>query len=145
MKRILKPVLVIVGTLSVALGILGIFLPILPTTPFLLLAAACYARSSDKFLGWLLYNRWFGAFLRDYRAGRGIPRWVKVGTLFTLWVTIGLSAGFAVPVWWAKILLIAVGVAVTVHLLVIGTLHTSSQPAASIHNPEAEPRTSKDT
>ncbi len=99
------------------------FLPILPTTPFLLLAAACYARSSDRFLHWLLYNPMFGAYIRDYREGRGMPRSTKILTLTALWLTLGLSAAFATSVWWLRLVLAVVGVGVTVHLLLLKTMN----------------------
>ncbi len=67
----LRALLTIVGTVFVSLGIVGIFIPILPTTPFLLLAAACYAKSSQRFYHWLLSNRWFGAYIGNYRQKRG--------------------------------------------------------------------------
>jgi hypothetical protein len=73
-----KGVLIIAGTSFAGLGILGIFLPLLPTTPFLLLAAACYARSSERFYNWLLNNRWFGHYIRNYLEGKGVPLRVKV-------------------------------------------------------------------
>ena len=117
----MRPLLVTIGTLSVGLGVLGMFIPILPTTPFLLLAAACYARSSDRFLHWLLHNPWFGAYIRNYREGRGMPRATKILTLLALWVTLALSAAFGVSVWWVRLLLLLVGLGVTVHILRIGT------------------------
>jgi len=80
----------------VALAVLGLFLPVLPTTPFLLLAAVCYARSSERFYHWLMTNRWFGEYIRNYREGRGIPLKQKVLTISLLWVTIGYAAAFIV-------------------------------------------------
>jgi uncharacterized membrane protein YbaN (DUF454 family) len=74
MKNWIRILLVIAGTLFVGLGIIGIFIPVLPTTPFLLLAAACYARSSRKFHEWLLNNRWFGDYIRNYLQGKGFPK-----------------------------------------------------------------------
>ncbi len=73
MNRIIRTLLIVCGTLCVGLAVVGIFVPILPTTPFLLLAAVCYARSSQRFLAWLLTNRWFGSYIKNYREGRGIP------------------------------------------------------------------------
>ena len=121
MNRLARFLLIGFGTLCVALGVVGIFVPILPTTPFLLLAAFCYARSSQRFLNWLLTNRWFGAYIKDYREGRGIPRPQKALTIIALWLTIGFSALYAVPVWWGRLLLIAVAIGVTFHLLRIRT------------------------
>jgi len=116
-----KKLLIIAGTLLVGLGILGIFVPILPTTPFLLLAAACYARSSQKFYDWLLNNRWFGSYIRNYREGKGIPLKIKVWTLALLWITIVCSAVFAVQWFPVKIVLILIAIGVSIHVLSIRT------------------------
>jgi len=104
------------GILFVVLGIIGLLLPVLPTTPFLLLAAFFFARSSDRALQWLLHNRWFGAYIRNYRAGRGMALRDKIITLSLLWATIGLSAVYAVEQWWLRLLLISVAGGVTFHL-----------------------------
>lgn len=130
MNKIKRFVLIIAGTLCVALGVVGIFIPILPTTPFLLLAAVCYARSSKRFYDWLLTNRWFGEYIRSYREGRGIPRQQKVLTIVLLWMTIGSTAGFAVSIWWVRLVLLGIAIAVTVHLLMIKT-HKTHVPVAS--------------
>ncbi len=121
MSRLARALLVACGTLSVALGVLGMFLPLLPTTPFLLLAAACYARGSERCHHWLLHNRWFGHYIRDYREGRGVTLRHKVAALALLWPTIGFAAWRVVPVWWAKLLLLGIAVGVTVHLVRIKT------------------------
>jgi uncharacterized membrane protein YbaN (DUF454 family) len=72
MNSIVKVLFIAGGTLCVALGMLGIFLPVLPTTPFLLLATFCYARSSARLHEWLLTNRWFGEYLKNYHKGWGV-------------------------------------------------------------------------
>lgn len=113
--------LIAAGSVSVALGIVGAFLPLLPTTPFLLLAAACYARSSKRLYAWLHGNRFFGRYLSDYRDGRGVPLKVKVATLLLLWVTIGCSAFLAVDATWVRIVLALVAVCVTLHIWCIKT------------------------
>jgi len=94
----------------------------LPTTPFLLLAAACYARSSQRFYHWLLYNRWFGNYIRNYRQRRGIPLKVKVLTITLLWVTIGVSAIFAVQSLVVRIILVLIAIGVSIHVLSLKTL-----------------------
>jgi len=109
------------GTVCVALGLVGILLPVLPTTPFLLLAAVCYGRSSSRFLHWLLTNRWFGAYIQNYREGRGLPQREKVLTILGLWLTIGVSVVYVVSQWWLRLVLIAVALGVTIHLLRIKT------------------------
>jgi uncharacterized membrane protein YbaN (DUF454 family) len=81
----------IAGTFFLALGLIGIPLPVLPTTPFLLLAAACYLRGSERMYRWMHTNRWFGDYLSDYRAGKGVPKKTKVYSIATLWAVIGIS------------------------------------------------------
>jgi hypothetical protein len=144
MRSLMRALLIAIGTLAVALAIVGMFIPILPTTPFLLLAAACYARSSDRFLNWLLHNRWFGAYIRNYREGRGMPRLTKILTLSALWATLILSGTFAVSAWWLRLVLGAVGAGVTIHLLRIPTYTTgpeSSGPAAVPISPRSSDET----
>jgi len=114
--------LIIAGTLFVGLGILGIFIPVLPTTPFLLLAAVCYARSSQRFYHWLLYNRWFGSYIRNYLQKRGIPLRVKVLTIALLWITIGCSVAFAVELFVVRLILILIAIGVSIHVLLLRTL-----------------------
>ncbi len=121
MQRAVKITLIALGTLSVALGVLGMFLPVMPTTPFLLLAAICYERSSDRFHRWLLTNRWFGEYIRNYRDGRGMLLRQKICTLTLLWLTIALSVVFFVPLWWVRALLVAIAAGVTIHLVRINT------------------------
>ena len=117
-----KWLLITAGTISVGLAFLGVLLPLLPTTPFLLLAAACYVRSSEKFYDWLLNHRWFGAYIRNYREGRGIPLMTKVTAITMVWLTIGYSAIFVVPLLVVKILLVLIAIGVTKHLLSLKTL-----------------------
>ena len=121
MKKAWKILLVVAGTLAVLLGVVGMFLPVLPTTPFLLLAAVCYARSSKRFYAWLTTNRWCGAYITNNREGRGMRLRHKVLTLLSLWLTIGSTAAFAVTRWPLRLLLLAVASAVTAHLLRIRT------------------------
>ncbi len=114
--------LIIGGTIAVGLGLLGIFLPILPTTPFLLLAAACYVRSSDKFYHWLIQHKWFGKYIRDYREKRGIQLRAKVLALCFLWLTIGYSIIFVISLTWVRLLILGVAIGVTVHITSLNTL-----------------------
>ena len=81
----MKPFYNVAGAIAVLLGILGIFLPLLPTTPFLLLASWCFARGSDRLHGWLLSHRVFGEYLRNFEAGRGIPLKAKIVATVMLW------------------------------------------------------------
>jgi uncharacterized membrane protein YbaN (DUF454 family) len=121
MKSWKRNALMICGTLAVVLGVVGMIFPILPTTPFLLLAAFCYGRSSKRFYDWLLNNRIFGTYIRNYRAGLGIPLKQKIFSISLLWVTIGYSVIFIVDNWWLRILLLGIAVGVTTHLVRIKT------------------------
>ncbi len=109
------------GWLFTVLAFLGFFLPLLPTTPFLLGAAACFYRSSDRFYHWIMDNKYFGHYLRNYKAGKGIPLRIKILALAFTWSSTLFSAIFIVPWLWLKIFLIAISVAVTIHLSVIKT------------------------
>jgi uncharacterized membrane protein YbaN (DUF454 family) len=109
------------GTISLALGVIGIAIPVMPTTPFLLLAAACYLRGSKRMYAWLMKNRWFGTYLLDYMEGRGIPVATKIVSLVLLWSAIGLSAAFVVTSTLLRVLLFAVAVGVTIHLAMVKT------------------------
>ena len=119
--KFFRYLLIIAGTIFLGLGIIGIFLPILPTTPFLLLATACYTRSSKRFYDWLLHNKWFGSYIKNYREGEGVPLKVKVYTISLLWITILFSAFFIISIFWVRVVLILIAAAVTVHILTIKT------------------------
>jgi uncharacterized membrane protein YbaN (DUF454 family) len=116
-----RRLLFIAGTLALAIGILGIVIPILPTTPFLLLAAACYIRSSQRFHNWLLNNRLLGVYIKNYIEGKGMSRRAKVFTVTLLWITIGLSIWFAAQSVVIRIILILVAAGVTTHIIRIKT------------------------
>ena len=66
------------GSIFVAIGTIGIFVPGLPTTVFMLLAAACYVRSSERLYNWLIRNKTFGKYIKDYREGKGMPIKAKI-------------------------------------------------------------------
>lgn len=141
MNDLKRTLLVACGTLSVALGVIGIFFPVLPTTPFLLLAAVCYARSSERFYHWLLTNRWLGEYIRNYREGKGIPLKQKVLTIALLWLSIGYAALFVAPLWWVKLILFGIATGVTIHLLRTKTYRPEPQvsPVPGEHHPLPEP------
>jgi len=121
-KTWLRILLVIAGTVCVGLGIVGIFVPVLPTTPFLLLAAACYARSSQRLHSWLLNNKWFGSYIRNYLERKGITLRAKIITLSLLWITIGVSIAFAVETLALKLILVIIAIGVSIHILSLRTL-----------------------
>jgi uncharacterized membrane protein YbaN (DUF454 family) len=120
-EKLKRRLLIVAGTMATAIGIIGIFVPILPTTPFLLLAAACYLRSSQKFYYWLLNNRFIGAYVRNYLQGRGMPRKIKVFTILLLWATITCSIVFAVQSLIIRIILLVIAAGVSVHIMLIKT------------------------
>ncbi|QQK81817.1 YbaN family protein [Salicibibacter cibi] len=124
----MKTVLTICGSLSVALGVLGIVLPLLPTTPFLLLAAACYAKSSDRLYHWLITNKHFGSYIENYRAGKGIPLKAKVTAVLVLWVSLFLTIFFVIPLASVQWLLFFIGACVTGFILKQKTLQLSEVP-----------------
>jgi uncharacterized membrane protein YbaN (DUF454 family) len=107
------------GTIRLGLGQFGIFMPVLPPTPFLLLAAACYARGSQRFYCWLINSRLFGAYIRSYREGRGLPLKVGAFTITMLWLTIGLTAVIFIEGIVVRAVLLAIAVAVTVHVALL--------------------------
>lgn len=106
------------GTSCLILGIFGIVLPILPTTPFLLLAAACYARSSEKAYNWMLNNKIFGKYIRNYQEGKGLPVKIRIFTIIFLWITITISIIF-IQIFWVQILLIIIAILVSIHVALI--------------------------
>ena len=120
-NRFFRYLLISTGTIFLGFGIIGIFLPILPTTPFLLLAASCYARSSKRFYDWFMNNRWFGTYIKNYRDGRGVPLKFKIFTITLLWITIIASVFLVMNSYWVKIILILIAIGVTIHILTIKT------------------------
>jgi uncharacterized membrane protein YbaN (DUF454 family) len=114
-KKVVRSFFFFAGTTCLVLGAVGIVLPMLPTTPFLLLALACYLRSSDRMTQWMLNNKYFGKYIRNYRAGKGIPLKTKLIAITTLWITISISAIIILNLLIA-LLLFTIAAAVTIHL-----------------------------
>jgi len=134
----LRWLLLIAGFFFTALAFLGVFLPLLPTTPFLLIAAAAFLRSSPPFYNWLNDHPQLGPYLRNYREHKAMTRGHKIFVLALLWLTMGLSIIFFINSLILKLLLIAIGSAVTLHLLLLKTMSdTETQPVPT-------PRESKD-
>ncbi len=116
LNKTVRILLVVAGTILVLLSILGIFLPVLPTTPLLILAAALYARSSKRFYGWLTNNRFLGKYIKDYQEGKGIPLKAKITAIILIWVTIGCSVFFVIEILWVRILLVIIAVGTTIFI-----------------------------
>lgn len=111
--RLMRALLIACGTLCVGLGILGIFLPLMPTTVFLLLAAACYARSSDRFHRRLVEHPWLGPYIRQRN---GMTARQKAITLTVLWLSLAATMIWTARAPWLRALLIMIGVGVTLHV-----------------------------
>jgi hypothetical protein len=116
-----KGLLIFVGTVSLGVGCIGIFLPILPTTPFLLLSAACYYKSSERLHRWLVNHKVFGKFIKNYMEGKGITARAKICAIALLWGSIGFAAFFAVPVLIVQVILFLIAAGVTMHILRLPT------------------------
>ena len=116
MNRAKKALLVAAGSVCLALAVLGVFLPLLPTTPFLLLASACYVRSSERLHGWLMGNRLLGGYIRNFRERRGIPLRGRVVTVVLLWLPL-LYSVYRLDLLWLELLLVVMGLAWSVFIL----------------------------
>lgn len=113
MRRIL---LISAGLLATSLGIIGIFLPLLPTTPFLLLAAVLFSKSSERLHSWLLKSKYLSAYINHYRNGGGVSRAIKIRSISVLWFFLVLTMILSGKLW-LVLLLLLVGSAVTWHIL----------------------------
>jgi hypothetical protein len=115
------------GVICVGLGFAGIFIPVLPTTPLLLLAAAAFIRSSDRLYHWLIHHKWFGEYIRNYREHRAVTRSAKITALVFLWTTILYAIIFVLEAWWLRALLGVVAAAVSAHILSLKTMPAGSK------------------
>lgn len=119
--------LIAAGMICVGLGAIGIVLPGLPTTPFLLLAAYCFARSSEHFHGWLLNHRWFGSYVRNFEEGRGMTRRAKAATLLVMWLSSGATIVLFVPVVWGQLGMFLLAAAVSAYIVRLPTPETDTR------------------
>lgn len=127
-SKIIRGLWFTAGTICLVLGAIGIVLPILPTTPFLLASAACYYKSSAKMHKWLIHNKWFGEYIRNYQEGRGIPIKTKIIAITVLWLTISVSTFFflerLLPTFLIlpmQITMVIVAIVVTIYMLKLPT------------------------
>ena len=122
----MRIILILIGSVSFALGVLGIFLPMLPTTPFLLLSAAAWLKASPSLYEWLLNHRIFGEYIRNFREHRAIPLRVKIISVSMVWLTIGYCIIAVVDEWWwAQLLMALLAIAISWHILSYKTLKKS--------------------
>lgn len=123
-----KKVLVVFGCTSLGLGILGIFLPLLPTTPFLLLSAWLFGKSSDRLYAWLLNHKTLGPYIKSYREEKVIPLKAKIISIALLWATITYTALWVINPIWLKVLLFAIAIGVSIHILSFKTRKRNATP-----------------
>ncbi len=118
---LVRGMLLIAGTFFLLLGMIGIVVRLLPTTPFLLLSAACYSKSSKRCHKWLLNNRFFGDYITNYMEGKGISLKVKFLVLIALWTSILFSIIYVVDIPIIRILLLIIAVGVSAHIVKLPT------------------------
>ena len=118
----MKYLLIILGSLCLALGVIGIFLPLLPTTPFLLLSAALYVRSSEKLYQWLIHQKYLGSYIRNFREHKSIPLRAKIISISMVWITLTYCAITISNEIWIKSIFLILAIGVTWHILSYKTL-----------------------
>ena len=118
---LLKYFYLISGFVLVAIGVIGIFLPLLPTTIFLILASICFVKSSPKANTWLKNHKYLGGYIDNYQNKTGLTRNNKIVNIITLWVSISLSAFLLTDEKYIKIILFVIAIGVTIHILMIKT------------------------
>lgn len=123
----LKPLLIAIGCVSLTLGVLGIFLPVLPTTPFLLLSAACFARSSQRFYNWLIGHPKLGGYIEGYLNGKGIPLKAKIYSLLLMWPMMMFSAFYVLNSPAPKIVFPIIAILVSIYILTRPTLNVGKE------------------
>jgi uncharacterized membrane protein YbaN (DUF454 family) len=119
MNNLIKVILIVSGSFFILLGFIGTFLPLLPTTPLILLGAACYIKGSQKLYNWLISNKLFGIYIKHYYEGKGLPLKVKLITIAFLWAGMLFSIVFVVSAQLFRIILIFIAIGVTWHIIFI--------------------------
>jgi uncharacterized membrane protein YbaN (DUF454 family) len=113
------------GLTFLGIGAIGIVLPVLPTTPFIIVSALCFGKSSKRFERWISNNRYFGSYIENYKTKKGVPLDVKIKSIIFLWVMLLVSIFFFISNIYIQILLMVVGVGVTAHIWVLKTMDAS--------------------
>jgi hypothetical protein len=121
---VVRLVYVILGLVCLAIGVVGVGLPGLPGTPFLLVAVWLFSMSNERLHRWMLTNRWFGQMLADYSAGLGIPRRVKAVAVGSVILVVAGSVTYGVADWWAR--------AVLVGLAIVGIVFILTRPTREV-------------
>ncbi|WP_273225536.1 YbaN family protein [Geosporobacter ferrireducens] len=112
----MKILLMVIGSISLGLGMIGVVLPVLPTTPFLLISLACYMRSSRKLYDFVLSNKYLGPYVKDYVDGKGIPIKAKKRAIFLIWITIGFSVLFVIDKIFLRLMLLTIASIVSIYI-----------------------------
>ena len=118
----MRYILAFLGSVSLTLGIVGIFVPMLPTTPFLLLTAALYFRSSPRLYEWLMNHPRLGTYIRNFRENKAIPLRVKIVSVSLVWATLLYCAFGIAREWWLQALFLLLATGITIHILHYKTL-----------------------
>lgn len=118
----MKYLLIILGSISLVLGVIGIFLPLLPTTPLLLLSAALYVRSSEKMYQWLIHHKYLGTYIRNFREHRAIPLRAKIISVSMVWISLIYCSITISENLWIKAMFIALAIGISWHILSYKTL-----------------------
>lgn len=122
MERTVKIILTIFGLIALGLGIAGAFMPVLPTTPFLLLAATLFLKSNKVLYQWLMNHPKLGTYISNFLVHKAIPLRVKIVSISTLWLTLLYCAIFMAEHWAFRLAFIALAIGVTIHILSYKTL-----------------------
>lgn len=122
MNIAVKAFLIIIGTLSITLGVIGIVVPLLPTTPLVLLGAVCYVKSSEELYQKLIRNKWLGGYIKDFREKNGITLKNKILSLSLMWISISVTILMVNIHFWLSAILIIIAVTVSAYILSFDTL-----------------------
>jgi len=117
-----KAIYLIVGSISLAAGLVGVFLPVIPTTPFILLSAGCFLRSSERLFHWVVSNETLGPTIQNYHEGKGITKNTKIRAIVMMWLTISLSVYFFITNTYLIALLYVIAIGVSVYLFKLPTV-----------------------
>jgi uncharacterized membrane protein YbaN (DUF454 family) len=119
------------GFILVAIGVIGIFLPLLPTTIFLILASICFLKSSPKANDWLRNHKILGGYIDNYQNKTGLTLNAKIANIITLWTSISLSAFLLTNELYIRIILLTIAIGVSIHLLMIKTKQSNNKKISS--------------
>lgn len=111
-----KFILIIIGSVSLVLGSLGVIIPLLPTTPFLLLSLACFVKSNKKLYLFILNNKYLAPYVADYMSGNGIPKKAKQRAILLIWITIGFSVVFIIKATILRVMLLVIASIVSLYI-----------------------------